>query len=141
MIVSTTSFLLHHIALYMLLHRAVATGTVGTVFTGTLSAELTILCINVTHSRHSRGIYNCGAMPPSVYVYLECEASTIAWFPICSSSCSFTPVIATEMISGSLESKYFQGGTCPQIPSEHAPHATIIHSTYCGTRQLQMCLI
>ena len=96
--------------------RAVATSTVGTVFTRPLSAELTVLCINVTRSRHSRGIYNCGAMPLSVYVYLEREASTIAWFPICSSSCSFTPRNCFRNDIRKPRIEKFPGGACPQTP-------------------------
>ena len=92
---------------------------------------VTVLCIDVIRSRHSRGIYNCGGTPPSVYVYLERKASTITRFPICSSSCSFTPEIASETISESLESKNSLGEHAPRPPSEHAPHATIIHSVYC----------
>ena len=51
----------------------------------------------------------------NVYVYLERETSAIARFSICSSSCSFTPEIASETISEGLESKHFMGA-CPQTP-------------------------
>ena len=85
-------------------HRYGWHGFHGTTFRETKSrVYVTVLFIDITHSRHSRGIYNCGATPPSVYVSLEREASTIARFPTCSSSCSFTHEIASEMSSESLE--------------------------------------
>ena len=116
---------------FQLLYRTVATGMVGPVFTGPLSGELRhvyiiVLRINVTRSQYSHDIYNCAVTPPSVYVYFKHEVSNMAGFSICSSFCSFTPEIASEMISEGLNSK-----TNFHTPLGHTSCTTIIHFVCC----------